>query len=104
MRLVDAIELLAEQGASVDMIVAYVRRHEAEREVSISDRRAKDAERQRRKRYAESRGHDVTSRDSARPSPSRTRVVIPSLSSFPSETQKEVKTSEAKVIIFPFQS
>lgn len=73
MNLVATLEAMAESGASVEMILNVVRRHEAEREVAAMRRREVDAARQaakrERERHAESRGQAVTERDSRGPSP-----------------------------------
>lgn len=68
------LEALAEQGATPAMLVAAVRASEAGEQERLAVKRAKDAERQRRRRakqedvtlgHAESRGHDATPQDNA---------------------------------------
>lgn len=73
MSLVATLEALRDAGATADMLIAAVRVHEAQQAAKAESRREKDAARKRAQRvrdgHAESRGHDVTSRDSAEPSP-----------------------------------
>lgn len=92
MSLVATVEALVAAGATSDMILAVVRVHEAQREAALTERREKDAARQKAKRirdgHAESRGQDVTTRESEEPSPhvgERAQVVTPSLPSLRSE-------------------
>lgn len=92
MNLVATLEAMVEAGATAEMLLAVVRRHEAEREAAREERRAKDAHRQREHRArvnAESQGVTVTGRDSREPSPRAgagcAQVVNPSSSSLRSE-------------------
>lgn len=92
MSLVATLKALVAAGATADMLIAVVETHEAGREAKAAERRIKDAARQKAKRvrddHAESRGHDVTTRDTARPSPhvgAGAQVVTPFSSSLRSE-------------------
>lgn len=92
MSLVATVEALVSAGATGEMILAVVRAHEAQRELRAIERREKDAARKKAQRvrdgHAESRGHCVTSRDSAGTSPhvgAGAQVVNPSLPSLRSE-------------------
>jgi ribosomal protein L19E len=63
------LDALLAAGATAEQIVALVKADMAEREKSDEKRRAKDRERQQRKRHAESRGVTRTNADSRDPSP-----------------------------------
>jgi hypothetical protein len=108
------LEALAEAGASVEIILAAVRAQCAEAEAKQAIKKAKDAERQRRKRekddqkvthsHEESRGQTVTSRDpSSLPSPpKKVSPITPSKNNppIPSSTHAALTRAPVEVDLF----
>lgn len=96
MSLTATIEALVEAGATPEMLLAVVRRHEQERDRELAERREKEAQRKRDARAAASamsadvRGRDRTSAVSSPHVHERSaRVVTPFSSSLRSEEGKE---------------
>lgn len=65
MSLAATVKAMVDAGCSPAQILAVVQQTEVSREAAVATRRAKDAERQRRKRHAESRDVTRTSAESA---------------------------------------